>query len=222
MNDLRDEAATIIQPDPIGYVELAVGRTGWYDRLIIASDIDAAIGLRELLKEERQQLRENGLAPVWVEASEQGRSNPVPLEPVRSGWHRVRAIATKRRDRGGLVVTWEGESLLRPIERGEGPTAGYVWLDRLDDEQMAWARELARYFILGYTKGSWIERELDDLHLQEEDPYPDLSALGLDRELLLWTLAHEPGRLDDRDRHDARDTGMLVRELLKLDEEGRG
>ena len=85
MNDLRDEATTTIRPDPIGYVELAVGRTGWYDRLIIASDIDASIGLPELLKEERQQLRENGLAPVWVEASEQGRSNPVPLEPVRSG-----------------------------------------------------------------------------------------------------------------------------------------
>ena len=40
---------------------------------------------------------------------------------------------------------------------------------------MAWARELARYFVLGYTKGSWIERELDER--PREDPYPDLSML---------------------------------------------
>ena len=81
---------------------------------------------------------------------------------------------------------------------------------------MAWARELARYFILGYTEGSWIDRELNER--PADDPYPELSALALDHESLLWTLAHEPGRLDDDGRHDARDTGRRVRELLKFDE----
>ena len=220
MNDSLDETTTVIRPDPIGYVELAVDRTGWHDRLIIASDISASLGLRELLEEEEQQARENGLAPIWVEGSEEGRSNLVPLEAVRSGWHRVRAVPAARRDRGGLVITWEGETLRRPCDGGGGPAEGYVWLDRTDDERMAWARELARYFILGYTKGSWIDRELDER--PNQDPYPDLSALGLEHESLLWSLAYEPGRLDDDDRHDARDVGRRVRELLNLEQSSNG
>ena len=216
MIDALDDETTVIRPDPMAYVELAVDRTGWHDRLIVASDIRASIGLRELLKDEKHHARQNGLDPIWVEGSKEGRSNLIALEAVRSGWHRVRAVASTRRERGGLVVTWEGESLTRPWDGGHKPAGGYVWLDRSDDERMAWARELARYFVLGYTKGSWIDRELDER--PQEDAYPDLSMLVQDRMDLLWTLAHEPGRLDDGDRHDARDTGRLVRELLKLDE----
>ena len=46
-----------------------------------------------------------------VEGSDEGRSDTAPLEAVRSGWHRVRAAASARRERR-IVVTWEGETLL--------------------------------------------------------------------------------------------------------------
>ena len=73
------------------------------------------------------------------------------------------------------------------------------------------ARDLARFFLLDHGRESRIG---EALHEMRGDPYPELSALALDNELLLRSLADTPEILDRTDWELLGDVGRTTLTLL--------
>ena len=126
------------------------------------------------------------------------------------------------RGTAAVVIAWRSDALGRPAVR-EG--VRLAWLEAgpagPGQRRIHAARELARYFILGWTK-----REDTDIgaHLHEErsDPYPELSRLALDNEWLLGRLANEPEELDEDDWVRVGETGAEALRLMGDEVEGDG
>ena len=162
---------------------------------------------------------------AWVRTdAESGERTEANFEATRTGWHEAWAVRGSECETATVVIAWRSDALGRPAVR-EG--VRLAWLEAgpagPGQRQTHAARELARYFILGWTK-----REDTDIgrHLHEErtDPYPELSRLALDNEWLLGRLAHEPEQLDEEDdwvrvREIGTETLRLMGEEMETDEQ---
>lgn len=134
---------------------------------------------------------------------------------TRTGWHGVRTVRVEEPGTTAVVIVWLHDRLAAP-EKSAGESRH--WLDAADEGKEAAdvhaAREFARFFIFGHA-GQFdtdIGRELHER--KDEDPYPELSQLGLDNEQLLGQLSHEPETLDGDGWDDVRDIGRRVRGLI--------
>ena len=110
----------------------------------------------------------------------------MPFRATLPGWHRVR-VELDPNGQMHAAVTHEGSMLKAPERPDIKRDIHLFWLDPEDEpERRTAARDLARYFILGWTKTeSAIAREL---HERTDDVYPELSQIGLEHEMLLKRL----------------------------------
>ena len=138
-----------------------------------------------------------------------------------AGWHRIRAIVVPHERGVQITTTWESAKLSRPpgasiaMRRAQHPAAEWWgWIEAPRNAPLAQryeaARDLARYFILD-QEDSNMRRALHELR---SDPYPELSQLGLDNEILLVTLAERPETLTPDDWDVIQDVGRATLELL--------
>ncbi len=109
-------------------------------------------------------------APPSIDA----RADEARLKATSPGWHRIRTQAAPG---GGILVTatYEG-ARLRPPAAVPGETNTWrFWLDPENEpETTVAARDLSRYFILGWTEEGTLARELEERR-GTDDPYPELS-----------------------------------------------
>ena len=160
---------------------------------------------------------------VAVDAEQIDRSKPdsARFRTETAGWHRIRAMVLPHERGVQVTATWESAKLTRPpgagvaILRAQHPASEWWgWVEAPRNAPLAEryeaARDLARYFILD-QEDSDIRRALHELR---SDPYPELSQLGLDNEILLVTLAHRPETLTADHWDVVQDVGRLTIELL--------
>ena len=164
--------------------------------------------------------RREGTTTAWLRTDAvEGERAEASFEATRSGWHEAWFVIGEEVGTTTIVVAWRTAGLQRPAVRDGVRLA---WLEAGPagprKERIRAARELARYFILGWTK-----RDDTDIgrHLHEErsDPYPELSRLALDSEQLLCRLAYEPESLDEDDWDVVAETGEHA---LRADGKGQG
>ena len=156
-----------------------------------------------------------GAGTLWVRIGAEGVEHAeASFMATRTGWHEAWAVRGPEHGTTCVVVAWRSDALARPTVR---KGVRLKWLEPGPEgprkERIHAARELARYFILGWTK-----REDTDIgrHLHEErsDPYPELSRLALDNEWLLGRLADEPEKLDEDEWEVVGETGAEALRLM--------
>ena len=139
------------------------------------------------------------------------------FEPIDPGWYRI-GIHPKN---GGarVTATYENAVLKAPeAARIRGDNCWYFWLEPYSETPgISEARDLARHFILGWNDTAFAA-DLNRNH-GPNDPYPELSQLGLDNEMLLCHLTTEPESLDTDDLDNLEDVGRQVHRLLYADSE---
>ena len=148
------------------------------------------------------------------------KTESVRFEASRTGWHGLRAVRGRSRDTLAIVATWLTDAL-GPPETASGEKL--TWLlaaetvDAEEARRIEQARELARYFILGWS-GTFDTDIGRELHERKDDPYPELSELGLENERLLVLLSDEPERLDEEGWSEIAEIGRRTGILLGWDE----
>ena len=194
-------------PSPIGAgatQKLAGTRTGWAHTLTTKVGDILTVEILERPNEEHDSR--------WV-GTKLGHPPLVRFRATLPGWHRVR-VGLDPRGQMHAAVTHEGCMLKAPERPDHERDVHLFWLDPDDEpERRTAARELARYFILGWTKveESTMAREL---HRRTDDVYPELSEIGLEHEMLLTQLAEAPERLDGDEWDELEDCGRRVMEVL--------
>ena len=206
---------------------LSPGRPGWH--MLMCSEEQGIVKAHLLLlpgaAHEPCTARFVGHA-VAVDTEQIDRNKPdaARFRTETAGWHRIRAMVLPHERGVQVTTTWESARLTRPpgasveILRAQHPAAEWWgWVEAPRNAPLAEryeaARDLARYFILD-QEDSNIKRTLHELR---GDPYPELSQLGLDNELLLVTLTQRPETLTPDDWDGVQDMGRQT--LVLLDEE---
>ena len=165
-------------------------------------------------------IRESNEHDATLRTRDTGPRDPLVqarFEPTDPGWHR---IGIHPKDGGARVTaTYENAVLKAPeAARIRGDNCWYFWLERYTETPgISEARDLARHFILDWNDTPFAE----DLNKRRRwnDPYPELSQLGLDNEWLLCQLTTEPESLDGDDLDNLEDVGREVHRLLYPDSE---
>ncbi|MCY4636655.1 MAG: hypothetical protein OXG04_19510 [Acidobacteria bacterium] len=80
------------------------------------------------------------------------------------------------------------------------------------------ARDLSRYFILGWTEEGTLARELEERR-GTDDPYPELSRAALYKEELLVKLADRPEELSEEEWDAIHEVGEQTIRTLRTDAE---
>lgn len=139
------------------------------------------------------------------------------LRATRTGWHSLQCVRGAAPGTTAVVAIWRTEQLTRP-QREEGVDA--VWLRATDGagddaEMMEIARDLARYFVLGWTESETtvLGKKLAE---RRHEPYPTLIELARKEEPQLCRLAFQPAEMSAGER--ATIAGIGRRALRILDE----
>ena len=194
-------------PTPIGAgatQKLGGTRTGWGITMTTAVGDTVTVRIIETPDDSHNA--------KWV-GTKRGHSDTASFRATFPGWHRVR-VGIDPNGEMNATATHEGFRLKKPYRSRPEDGIHLFWLDPDEEPQTRTAaRDLARYFIMGWTKleEGGIAREL---HQRRDDVYPELSQIGLDNELALKTLADEPEHLDEDDWDQLEECGRLVIEIL--------
>ena len=198
----------------VGASACAIGATssGWSAVLALQENGGVRITLRTLAPDEPQ-----GNA-VWLTKALTDTATWRIARAGRTGWHRLCATRSTRRGHAMVVATWETDSLTLPVQRTEENHERWIWMDSTTERKryphLCNARDLARYFILGWTRDSPLAHELRE---HRGDPYPEMSALALEQEWTLAQLAKTPWELAGEQWDDLEDIGKRYAELLAGD-----
>ena len=199
-------------PVPIGAAatqKLSGSRTGWAQtRVGAGSDDTVTVHIFET-PDERHNSR-------WV-GTKLEHPRIAEFQATLPGWHRVR-VDLDPDGQMHAAATYEGARLKAPEQPRRAEGIHIFWLDPEDEpERRTAVRDLARYFIMGWTKfgESTIAREL---HNRKDDVYPELSQIGLENERLLTRLAEEPEQLSDDEWDELEECGRLVMQILNWSE----
>ena len=127
-----------------------------------------------------------------------------------------------------MNATWESARLKTPDaarqkagDERHGGAELWKWLEPAGEEKRQQhyeaARDLARYFMLDQGSDSRVGRALQELG---DDPYPELSQLGLDNEWVLKTLTETPELLYADGWDNVEEVGRQTLKLLGEDPGG--
>ena len=207
----KDQTPVII--DPTAAFRLGSDHEGFHCPLRTSrSDIEVSL----------RTLGVGDLTDPGVHWLEPDKTRSVPrhqrILAARTGWHTIRATRAIQPDALIVIASWLSEELDSPCNQQlcthwDNP----VWIVAHDadpaERNLEGARELARYFMLSWTEGpiSWALKE------RKNDPYPELSSMALDEEVLLHRLTTEPWDLTPDDRDQMSDLGRRVGLLLNWD-----
>ena len=133
---------------------------------------------------------------------------------TRTGWHAAAAVRGVKLGTTDIVITWLTDALAPPNVSNQWTRK---WLQRAGasaaERNIEHARELARYFLLGWTgpDETNIGRKL---HEHPDDPYPELSQLGLANKYVLKMLTDRPEGLDDDEWKTVAEMGATTARML--------
>ena len=165
-------------------------------------------------------IRESNERDATLRTRDTGPREPLVqahFKPTDPGWYRIAMHPSNGGAR--VTATYENAVLKAPeAARIHGDNCWYFWLEIYSETPgISEARDLARHFILGWEDTGFAE-DLNK-YRRRNDPYPELSQLGLDNEWLLCQLTTEPESLNADDLDNLEDVGRQVHRLLYADSE---